>query len=197
MTPSRRDGLFWYGHFLQPFLQSVDIYHDVDLLFLRDSITIHFVKPRECPQLSRLASALPIFGINLFFNVYFYPPDTRKPSVRWVYARPPLYPKVLWRYWFFWYSALLPLPVQQSGRNWRQMLFPNVQQRGYCKVRTHNHCQYKRRFNPLGQDTDKSFGPSSPNYNSEAAHLGCLKRLLLDTLQWQSARLMVGLPVCN
>ena len=38
---------------------------------------------------------------------------------------------------------------------------------------------------------------ASPGYNCEAAHEACRKRRLLGTQQWQSALLVVGLPVCN
>ena len=36
-----------------------------------------------------------------------------------------------------------------------------------------------------------------PGYNSEAAHPACHKRRLLGTHQWQSALLVVGLPVTH
>ena len=47
---------------------------------------------------------------------------------------------------------------------------------------------------------DSGYGPeigASPDYNCEVAHRACCKRPLLDTHQWQSAMLVVGLPVTH
>ena len=38
---------------------------------------------------------------------------------------------------------------------------------------------------------------TSPGYNCEVAHPACCKRRLLGTQQWQSALLVVGLPVTH
>ena len=38
---------------------------------------------------------------------------------------------------------------------------------------------------------------TTPGYNCEVAHRACRKRRLLGTHQWQSALLVVGLPVTH
>ena len=44
---------------------------------------------------------------------------------------------------------------------------------------------------------DVQFTRASPGWNSEVAHPACRKRRFLGTHQWQSALLVVGLPVAN